>query len=49
MLLKRAYTRAAFEELISETRFRDFQIEENLIALEVSLAKDSSTPGFLYF
>jgi ubiquinone/menaquinone biosynthesis C-methylase UbiE len=49
MLLKRAYTRAAFEELISETRFRDFQIEENLIALEVSLAKDSSAPGFLYF
>jgi ubiquinone/menaquinone biosynthesis C-methylase UbiE len=49
MLLKRAYTRAAFEELLSETKFRDFQIEENLIALEVSLAKDGNAPGFIYF
>jgi ubiquinone/menaquinone biosynthesis C-methylase UbiE len=49
MLLKRAYTRAGFEELISETEFHDVQIEENLIALEIVLTKDGKAPGFLYF
>jgi ubiquinone/menaquinone biosynthesis C-methylase UbiE len=49
MLLKRAYTRAGFEELISETEFHDAQIEENLIALEIVLTKDGKAPGFLYF
>jgi ubiquinone/menaquinone biosynthesis C-methylase UbiE len=49
MLLKRAYTRAGFEQLISETKFRDVQIEENLIALEILLTKEGKAPGFLYF
>jgi ubiquinone/menaquinone biosynthesis C-methylase UbiE len=49
MLLKRAYTRAGFEELISGTQFHDVQLEENLIAFEVLLTKDSNVPGFLYF
>jgi ubiquinone/menaquinone biosynthesis C-methylase UbiE len=39
MLLKRAYTKQGFEELIAQTRFRDVQIQENLIALEISLRK----------
>jgi ubiquinone/menaquinone biosynthesis C-methylase UbiE len=49
MLLKRAYTRAGFEQLISLTDFHDAQIEENLIALEIMLTKDGKAPGFLYF
>jgi ubiquinone/menaquinone biosynthesis C-methylase UbiE len=49
MLLKRAYTRAGFEQLISLTDFHDAQIEENLIALEIMLTKDGKVPGFLYF
>lgn len=39
MLLKRAYTRAGFERLIFTTNFRDVQIRENLIALEILLSK----------
>ena len=39
MLLKRAYSRSGFEQLVSQTKFRDSQIRENLIALEILLAK----------
>jgi len=49
MLLKRAYTRTGFEQLISETKFREFQIQENLMALEILLSKPGQTPAFLYF
>jgi ubiquinone/menaquinone biosynthesis C-methylase UbiE len=49
MLLQRAYTRSGFEQLISQTEFRDVQIEENLIALEILLTKKGEVPGFLYF
>jgi ubiquinone/menaquinone biosynthesis C-methylase UbiE len=49
MLLKRAYTRSGFEQLISQTGFRDVQVEENLIALEILLTKEGEVPGFLYF
>jgi ubiquinone/menaquinone biosynthesis C-methylase UbiE len=40
MLLKRAYTRGEFEELIAKTQFREHEIREDLIGLEVSLKKE---------
>lgn len=49
MLLKRAYTRSGFEQLIARTPFRDFQIQENLIALEVLLKKAAVGPGLIFF
>jgi hypothetical protein len=49
MLLKRAYTRAAFEQLISVTKFKDVQIRENLIALEILLSKGSVPPGLIFY
>jgi ubiquinone/menaquinone biosynthesis C-methylase UbiE len=49
MLLKRAYTRDGFEGLISETKFRDIQIQENLIALEILLFKVNQGPGLIFF
>jgi len=49
MLLKRAYTRTGFEQLISETKFHEFKIQENLMALEILLSKAGETPAFLYF
>ncbi len=39
MLLKRAYTRCEFVEMISHTKFSGVQIEENLIGLEILLSK----------
>jgi len=39
MLLKRAYTRKGFEELVAQTEFRGVEIRENLIGLEVLLKK----------
>lgn len=39
MLLKRAYTKREFEQMLSRTGFRDAEIRENLIGLEVSLSK----------
>ena len=42
MLLKRAYTRCEFEEMISRTKFSSVRIEENLIGLEILLAKPST-------
>lgn len=40
MLLKRAYTKSEFEQKITSTKFRDFKIREDLIGLEIWLAKD---------
>lgn len=40
MLLKRAYTKSEFEDLIARTKFRGVEIRENLTGLEISLAKD---------
>lgn len=39
MLLKRAYTRGQFEDLVAQTRFRSADIFEECIGLEVSLAR----------
>ena len=41
MLLKRAYTRRGFENLISQTPFHRAQIREDLITLEILLTKDA--------
>lgn len=41
MLLKRAYTKQQFEQFISRTNFKNSQIREDLIGLEVLLTKDS--------
>jgi len=35
MLLKRAYTRREFEELIAETKFHGIEIRDDLIGLEI--------------
>jgi ubiquinone/menaquinone biosynthesis C-methylase UbiE len=40
MLLKRAYTRREFEELIAETKFHGIEIRDDLIGLEIWLTKD---------
>ncbi len=42
MLLKRAYTRCEFEEMLSRTKFSSVRIEENLIGLEILLSKPST-------
>ena len=43
MLLKRAYSKSEFEQLISQTKFRTAQIREDLIGLEILLTKDRET------
>ena len=43
MLLKRAYTKSEFEELISQTKFHDIEVRENLISLEILVSKDRET------
>jgi ubiquinone/menaquinone biosynthesis C-methylase UbiE len=40
MLLKRAYTKSEFAEMIAKTKFRSTLIREDLIGLEISLSKD---------
>ena len=40
MLLKRAYSRKGFEELVAQTEFRGAEIREDLIGLEVLLRKE---------
>ena len=40
MLLRRAYTKREFEELISKTKFHDVAIGEDMIGLEILLSKD---------
>jgi ubiquinone/menaquinone biosynthesis C-methylase UbiE len=39
MLLKRAYTKREFEQLLDQTRFAPVEIQENLIGLELMLHK----------
>jgi ubiquinone/menaquinone biosynthesis C-methylase UbiE len=39
MLLKRAYTKTAFEEMLAKTDFRKLEIREDLISLEVEMGK----------
>jgi ubiquinone/menaquinone biosynthesis C-methylase UbiE len=39
MLLKRAYTKQQFEQLLSETRFEAVEMRENLVGLEIWLDK----------
>jgi ubiquinone/menaquinone biosynthesis C-methylase UbiE len=39
MLLKRAYTRSEFEQLLSRTKFGSIEIEESPIGLELSLRR----------
>lgn len=39
MLLKQAYTKGEFEKLIAVTEFRDVDVRENLIGLEILLNK----------
>jgi ubiquinone/menaquinone biosynthesis C-methylase UbiE len=39
MLLKRAYTKSDFEQMVSETRFGKVEIRESLTVLELSLTK----------
>jgi ubiquinone/menaquinone biosynthesis C-methylase UbiE len=41
MLLKRAYTLAEFERMVSETGFGGMQVTENLIGLELTLTRVS--------
>jgi ubiquinone/menaquinone biosynthesis C-methylase UbiE len=42
MLLKRAYTRSEFEEMISQTKFAGVRIDENRIGLEILLSKQNT-------
>lgn len=44
MLLKRAYTRREFEELIAETKFNGVEIREDLTGLEIWLTKNRANP-----
>ncbi len=39
MLLRRAYTKGEFEKMISQTKFHDAAIREDLIGLEMLLTK----------
>lgn len=41
MLLKRAYTKSEIEEMIGWTPFRDFEIQEDLIGMEIVLRKET--------
>jgi len=40
MLLKRAYTKSEFKELIAETEFHGIEIRDDLIGLEIWLTKN---------
>jgi ubiquinone/menaquinone biosynthesis C-methylase UbiE len=48
MLLKRAYTKSEFENMIARTKFQA-EISESLIGLEVILSKPAQVPAFAYF
>jgi hypothetical protein len=39
MLIKRAYTKASLEELVSESKFKESEIHKDLIGLAVWLEK----------
>ena len=47
MLLKRAYTKSEFEEMVSETDFHGVEIGESLMGLEILLSKNPSTESRL--
>lgn len=48
MLLKRAYTKSEFEQMISRTRLQS-EIRENLLGLEIVLSKPAKVLAFNYF
>lgn len=48
MLLKRAYTKSEFEQMISRTRLQS-EIRENLLGLEIVLSKPGKVLAFNYF
>jgi ubiquinone/menaquinone biosynthesis C-methylase UbiE len=49
MLLKRAYTKSEFEQMVSRTKFQRAEIHENLLGLEVVLSKQPRSLAFNYF
>lgn len=44
MLVKRAYTKNQFDQLISQTKFAHVEIEENPLGLEITLHKAATDP-----
>lgn len=49
MLLKRAYTKSEFEQMVSHTKFQSAEIRENLLGLEVVLSKKPEAVAFNYY
>jgi ubiquinone/menaquinone biosynthesis C-methylase UbiE len=49
MLLKRAYTKCDFEQMISRTKFQGSDIREDLFKLEIFLSKHPAKLAFNYF
>jgi ubiquinone/menaquinone biosynthesis C-methylase UbiE len=45
MLLKRAYTRQQFEQMLAQTEFAKIEIAENDLGLEIAMAKEFVTPA----
>src|SRR6516165_5606718 len=43
MLLKRAYTKSEFEDMISRTKFSDIKIQEDLMGFEILLSRGRET------
>jgi ubiquinone/menaquinone biosynthesis C-methylase UbiE len=43
MLLKRAYTKSEFEDMISKTKFSDIKIQEDLMGFEILLSRGRET------
>jgi ubiquinone/menaquinone biosynthesis C-methylase UbiE len=48
MLLKRAYTKSEFEQMIARTKFQS-EIRENLLGVEIVLSKPAKALPFTYF
>lgn len=42
MLIKRAYTKSQFENMLSQTKFEHVEIKESLTGLEIVLGKAST-------
>jgi ubiquinone/menaquinone biosynthesis C-methylase UbiE len=49
MLLKRAYTKCDFEQMIARTKFQASDIREDLFKLEIILSKQPAKLAFNYF
>jgi ubiquinone/menaquinone biosynthesis C-methylase UbiE len=49
MLLKRAYTKCEFEQMVSRTKFQSADIREDLFKLEVVLTKQAAPLAFTYY